>query len=914
MIGVRNPKTPDKQLHSVCIWANELRVTDFDRTAGWAVNSTLSAKLADFATVTGAFRHTTFGFGAVSSKIFERTRDETTAYDISASVNVDKLIPGNTGIKIPMFVGYENTTINPKYDPANPDLRIDAALSSFNSEEEKSNYLKIIRDQTTRKSFNLTNVRKVKVNPEARSHLWDIENLSFSYAYSEALRTNFTIQEQLLKQYKGSVAYAYSPKATGIEPFKDSKSLSSPWLKLIKDFNFSLMPSSLGVRFDLDRSFGKNVYRNDEFISDPNYLKYFTFNRQYNIRWNFSKNLSFDYSARAYAIIDEPDGEGDSVRSEIVKNLKKFGRMKNFDQNITLNYTLPLDKIPATDWLGADYRYQIRYEWRAGPLDKPDRGDVVVNLPDDLDFKNIIQNSRDQNFSGRVDMVKLYNKVKFLKELNTPARPPSRTSTNPKVQQPPDTVKSMPGVAKGLLRLLMSLRGINGTYQLTEGTLLPGFTPSPKYFGMDDGWNAPGWGFVFGSQSPNIRHTAAEKGWLTQNKSLTTPFTQRMDESINMRATIEPSPDFKILVDVKKETMSSYQEIYRYSDEYDETGELVPNRDPATSFASLSPSRSGSYRISFLSINTAFNSSNTETESDVFKTFEENLEIIRNRLTIRNPSVEYDSASQDVLIPAFIAAYAGKDANTMSLTPFPKTPLPNWRIDYTGLTKIDFFKNIFQNITISHAYQSSYGVANFSNALEFHDPSVLEIDKPINDYNNSYFGAQGSSAALPVYVISQVLISEQFAPLIGINMRTKSRLTANFQYKTKRDLSMNVSNAQVTELNSKDVSLELGFTKNNMKLPFKSDGRLIVLKNDLTFRMNVTVSDTRTIQRKIAELSTITNGNINFQLRPNISYVVNQKLNLQMYFERTINEPQVSNSYRRATTRFGLQVRFSLAQ
>ena len=88
MIGVRNPKTPDKQLHSVCIWANELRVTEFDRTAGWAVNSTLSAKLADFATVTGAFRHTTFGFGAVSSKIFERTRDETTAYDISASVNV----------------------------------------------------------------------------------------------------------------------------------------------------------------------------------------------------------------------------------------------------------------------------------------------------------------------------------------------------------------------------------------------------------------------------------------------------------------------------------------------------------------------------------------------------------------------------------------------------------------------------------------------------------------------------------------------------------------------------------------------------------------------------------------------------------------------------------------------------------
>ena len=124
------------------------------------MSSTLSAKLADFAVVTGAFRHTTFGFGAVSSKIFERTRDETTAYDVSASINVDKLLPGNTGIKIPMFMSYENTTINPKFDPANPDLRLAAALSSFNTEDERQDYVRLIRDQTTRKSLNFTNVGK----------------------------------------------------------------------------------------------------------------------------------------------------------------------------------------------------------------------------------------------------------------------------------------------------------------------------------------------------------------------------------------------------------------------------------------------------------------------------------------------------------------------------------------------------------------------------------------------------------------------------------------------------------------------------------------------------------------------------------------------------------------------------------
>ena len=46
------------------------------------------------------------------------------------------LLPGNTGIKIPMFLSYQNTTINPNYDPANPDMRLDAALKSFNTDEE----------------------------------------------------------------------------------------------------------------------------------------------------------------------------------------------------------------------------------------------------------------------------------------------------------------------------------------------------------------------------------------------------------------------------------------------------------------------------------------------------------------------------------------------------------------------------------------------------------------------------------------------------------------------------------------------------------------------------------------------------------------------------------------------------------
>ncbi|MGB3467800.1 MAG: cell surface protein SprA, partial [Cyclobacteriaceae bacterium] len=54
VIGVRNPRSDDRAAKSVCLWANELRVTDFDNTNGWAGRARLNTKLADFATVSAS--------------------------------------------------------------------------------------------------------------------------------------------------------------------------------------------------------------------------------------------------------------------------------------------------------------------------------------------------------------------------------------------------------------------------------------------------------------------------------------------------------------------------------------------------------------------------------------------------------------------------------------------------------------------------------------------------------------------------------------------------------------------------------------------------------------------------------------------------------------------------------------------
>ncbi len=910
MIGVRNPKSPDGKALSVCIWADEMRLTDFDQTAGWAANAVLTAKLADLGNLTTSYKKITYGYGGVQSKISERARGETSQFDIAANISVDKLLPRNTGLKIPMYFSYENTTFNPNFDPANPDMRLAAMDKSFNTDAEREAYRKVIQDVAIRRSLNFTNVRKTKVKKDAKSNVWDIENFAFTYAFSEATKTNFNLLENTQRNYKGAVAWQFNPKFKGIEPFKEA-SWKSPWLQLIKDFNLNPVPTAITVRGELDRSFNKIIYRNSTGAATstppPNIQKYFLFNRFYTARWSISKALTIDYNARVNAIIDEPDTDPDGGYSQTLKrnitaqeykdsviaNLKHFGRKKNFEQTITANYTVPFDKFPLTNWIGAEYRYNVGYSWRAGP----------VGQIESLKLGNIIQNTQDQGLNGRIDLVKLYNKIGYLKNINTPKRPltPTEKARPDTTRRPPDNV-----VINGVLRLLMSMRNITATYNVNQGTILPGFLPTPNLFGMDNNWNAPGWGFVLGSQDPNIRFKAAENGWLTQAPGLTTPFSQNQMKDLGIRTALELTSDFKIQLDVKKTTTSSFQEIFRYNpDKKDEFGNLEPGYDE------LSPSRTGSYRISTISIGTSFKD-NSSLASSVFKDFENNIGVMKERFNAISGS-GYESKSQDVLIPAFMAAYTGNDPRTIGLTPFPSTPLPNWRLDYTGLNKIEALKDKFQSISITHAYSSTYSVASFSNSLEYKNVSN---DLPLSDYNNGVFATQANNSGqlIPVYVISQVLISEQFAPLFGVSVRTKSKFTARFEYKTKRDLSLNISNAQITEVNSKDWSFEVGYIKNNMKLPIKSQGRVITMKNDINFRLNFSITNNVTIQRKIDELGVITNGNINLQIRPNISYAVNNKLNVQFYIDHNVNDPLVTNSYRRSTTRVGTKILFNLSQ
>lgn len=901
MLGVRNPGDDNSTSpKSVCVWANELRLTDFDSNAGWAANARLSTKLADLGTISASTRYTSIGFGGIQQRISERSRAETTQYDISANVNLEKFLkPEKTGLVIPMYASYAKTRVTPQFDPLDPDIPLEASLAAFDSQEERDQYRRIVEDRTTNRSINFTNVRKEKVNTESPSRIYDIENFSFSYAYSDRVTSNVTTQKLFNKTVSGGINYNYTPSTLSIEPFKNYEKLSSPYLALIKDFNFSPLPSNFSFSANLRRDFRSTTfYDNNLQPLDPLYERLFTFVRNYGFRWDFTKSLGLTYNAVANAVIDEPEGviEGDiSTSSEkryIWDQILNLGRLKNFNQNISLNYALPLDKLPFTDWISSDARYSVGYSWIAGAIENGGADRFIEDPSDptqqiDLFFGNFISNQRTIGLNAGIDMNKLYNKVTFLKNANTLSGQDEKVSSGNQI-----------------LKFLMMLQSINGSYNINEGTSLSGFAPRAFLFGMDSSFNAPGIQFILGSQDPGIRQKAARNDWLIKNDDLNSPFQQTYGTDLNIQADLQPFNDLKVQLTWNRGINNQYQEIFRFNT--DEGG-----------FETLTPSRSGSYSTSFLSIATAFEPDNDNNFSQAFDDFEQNLLSIRRRLNELNPSVDvnngifYDTLSQDVLVPAFIAAYSGKDAGSVELTPFPKTPLPNWRLDYTGLTNLPAIAEIFSSFTISHGYNSTYSVSSFTNSLNY-DDSVIGLQNDILDYPLAE--DDGIGRLVPVYIINQVLISEQFVPLIGFNIRTQNNISTRLEFKKSRNLSLNLSNAQIAETTNNDITLDFGYSKVGFKLPWRWQGRTITLQNDITFRIAASVRNSKTVQRRIFEKAILTNGNRSYQIRPTITYKINKRLDFSFYFERNVTDPRVLSSYRRATSAFGIQLRFGLSQ
>ena len=269
-----------------------------------------------------------------------------------------------------------------------------------------------------------------------------------------------------------------------------------------------------------------------------------------------------------------------------------------------------------------------------------------------------------------------------------------------------------------VLRFITGVKTASISYTQNQGILLPGFMPTPTVLGTNIGKNAPGLGFVFGSQR-DIRPNAVNNQWLSTDTLMNNQYLTKFSTSLNARVDFEPMNDMKIELIANRTYSENHSEFFK-ADSYGN----FPLNNP------INPVTSGSFSISFISLSTAFFSNNADNSNKAFQTFLNNRLIVAERLAHSNPHWDktytldsvsgikfpsgYGATSQDVLIPAFLAAYSGRSPNSVMLSPFPKIPLPNWTLTYTGLSKLKKLKKLVKTVTISNSYRSTYAVGAYT--------------------------------------------------------------------------------------------------------------------------------------------------------------------------------------------------------
>lgn len=663
-------------------------------------------------------------------------------------------------------------------------------------------------------------------------------------------------------------------------------------------------------------------------------------------------------------------------KDTIQRSLAKFGSPYTYQQVFTASWNVPFNRIPGLDALTANGSYNANYNWTrtASTTNGINRGNTVSSLQSwqvdgSINFETWYGKSKywkmiTQRYGGRTTRrnfkPKTYTQTVPLKKgepIEVTHRLNSETLTvtvadstgksipvnfkpagNTKVSIVPKSdcakatitvttrdpnERSPQQVAGDMFAYVGSMfRRLQVTYRETNSMTVPGFMPEAGFMGQRKagGANAPGYDFAFGFIAHDWMQRAQTHGWLSGDTSIVQPATRAHTSDFDIKLTLEPLPGLKVQLNGKRYMAQSTSITYSY-------GDLMENI-------------TGSYNITQVAIGTMFSRIGKQEENfanSAYDQFLVNREILTGRVQdqytgITLPSTgwmsniipegtKYDpnkhgrvnSNSADVLVPAFLAAYTGRDPNKVSLNPFMGILriLPNWSVTYDGLGRLPWMRDHFKSVTLTHAYTCKYAIGSFGSYSTW-------VGADGNNKNIGFVRDVTTDAPHPsaAYDISTVTITEAFSPLIGLNLTMKNSLNVKAEYRKQRNLALNVTSVQLTEGHTDEFVIGGGYTIKNLSfIAKKKDGGQKKVSNDLKIQVDVSYKDVKMLLRKIDEgITQASSGNRVLAIKISADYVLSQKINLQLFYDHQGTTPLISSSYPVKADNIGLNIKLMLTR
>lgn len=246
--------------------------------------------------------------------------------------------------------------------------------------------------------------------------------------------------------------YSWTPVYKAWEPFKKMIKSKSKWYDILKKFGLNWLPQNVSFNTEITRNYYELQERDMESLEGNQlpltFNEQFLWNRDFSIRWDFTKNLHMNFQSATHAEIEEPytpvnkdlyPDQYQAWKDSVWTSIKNFGTPLDYNQTFTASYQLPLNLIPIFNWINADASYNSTYSWVRG-----------TSLEDGTSLGNTISTNRAMNINGTLNLEKLYGQIPFLKKTNdrfnkravTPVKKNTKTNKNiPKEKKDKDGEK-----------------------------------------------------------------------------------------------------------------------------------------------------------------------------------------------------------------------------------------------------------------------------------------------------------------------------------------------------------------------------------------------------------------------------------------------------------------------------------------
>lgn len=321
------------------VWLNELRLSNVRKDKGMAMRAKGDIRLADIFSINGEYNRKDADFHTINDRFGQGSNSE--SHSMNASLNVNKFLPANWGLSIPVSVNYSQSRSIPKWLPGKDILvnrntvRDDSLWNAIQSLNERKGVNVSLRKTSNSRNFFMR-------------YLIDPIRTSFSYSLNEM--SNSTILFNNNTQLNGSVGYSLNFGSQNyIEPFKwmGSKRLIKP----LADMRFHYLPSTISLEMR-----GTETEREEEQRSGIGSRESSaSFSRTFSTNYKPIQALTLDYSRTLAS--DMRNAEW----AETVSSLEP-GTPTSISQSASANLN-----VKFISWLNPSFKANSNYKWDDNP-------------------------------------------------------------------------------------------------------------------------------------------------------------------------------------------------------------------------------------------------------------------------------------------------------------------------------------------------------------------------------------------------------------------------------------------------------------------------------------------------------------------------------------------------------------------